>query len=209
MRKLLPSLIGFASIGFSAAAAAIPVTFDLSGGPKSSVAITNFQGGGLCAWTDCGASVTLNPGIDSLTQTLSAGQTWSFDLFSINFHGLGSGSGTLAANLGFDAPTGAPTASGNGVGDFFSGFLFTAGALHWTTQPGSFTLADGTNYSIFFDDLYGVTLGSAVNVRAKLTLIDEPDAATNVPEPSTLGIMGIGLLGLGFATRRRGRKITS
>jgi hypothetical protein len=196
--KTWRAIVGAAALGVAANASAVPVAFDLADAPESSVAITSLS---TACLGGCGASVALNPLLDSLSTTLSAGQSWSFDFFSINFHGIGVGSGTLAASLAFDAPTDAPNAVGSGVGAFLSaGFLFSAGALSWISQPGLFSLADGTSYTVLFEDLVGVTVGSSANVRALLTLNTEP---TGVPEPGTLALFGLGLLGLGFAKRMK------
>lgn len=205
MLKTLQAIVVTAGLGLAANASAVPVTFDLADGPESSVSITSLST--ICVFGGCGASVSLNPLLDSLNTTLSAGESWAFDFFSINFYGLGAGEGTLAASLGFDAPTGAPNANGSGESSFLSaGFLFTAGTLNWTSQPGAFSLADGTNYSVFFENLSGITLGNDVNVRARLTLNGEP--VVGVPEPSSIALLGVGLLALGLAVRRRAPRPT-
>src|SRR5690349_6284182 len=127
MLRTWQAVVGTMALGLGANATALPVTFDLANGPDSSVSITS-----LSRWClgSCGVTASLNPSIDSLSATLYAGQSWTFDFFSLNFYGTGIASGTLAASLGFDAPTGAPIADGNGNGSFLTvSFLFTDGSL--------------------------------------------------------------------------------
>lgn len=201
MKKTRLAWFGVAALACSGVAAAVPVYFDLASAPESSVTISNLNK--TCVLTSCGLTASLNPNLGSLTNTLSAGQSWSFDFFSLNFYGLGAGSGTIAASLGFDAPSDAPTANGAGGGSFLSAFFFTAGNLTWSTQPGLFSLADGTSYTVRFQDLYGIKAGSIVNVKALLTLNTEP---TSVPEPGALALLGLGLLGAGLSRRMRRHK---
>jgi hypothetical protein len=199
LAKTIQAVAGLAALGFGANASAVPVMFDLADGPESSVSITSMST--TCVLGGCGASVSLNPLLDSLSATLNPGESWSFDFFSIDLYGLGAGSGTLSASLGFDAPTGAPNAGGSASSSFLSaGFFFSAGTLSWTTQPGLFSLADGTSYSVQFEDLAGITLGNSVNVRALLSLASAPAA---VPEPGTLALFGLALLGVGLTARKR------
>ena len=204
MKKLICGIAGVLALGIAGTAAAVPVTFELDA-QTSSVSLTSFQGDFLCHATNCQPTFSLNPQLESLSRTLTAGQTWAFDLFSIDFHGVGGGSGSLSASLGFDAPSTAKVATGSGVGGFFN-FIVTSGNLQWTSQPGSFNLSDGTRYSVLFENLSGITFGKT-DVRAFLTLNTEP-GAVGVPEPGTLTLFGLGLLGIGLANRRRAARKT-
>lgn len=194
----------------SLSAQAVPVTFDLAGSPVSSVDVVDFQGNSLCNWTGCGVFATLNPSLDSLNRTLEIGDSWSFDFFTLGFDGLGGGTGTISATLGFDLPTGAPVARGTGTGGFGTFFgILSGGALNWVTQPGLFALEDGSQYSVSFANVSGLALG-AVTVGATITLLQGAGtSAVSVPEPGPLILFGLGLLGVGFFAGRRQRRMAT
>lgn len=201
MRAFFKSIVATAALAAPLYANAIPVTFDLAGAPKSSVAVTEFTPGSLCVL--CGVSVSLNSGLGSVVRTIDVGQSFNFDFFNIDFYGLlGGGSGKIAATLAFDLPTGAPAAGGNGAGWFFT-FLgaVTDGALVWEGGGiSSYTLADGTKYSVDFNDLQGISVGSAT-VTGTIKLLSGP-GTVKVAEPTTLLLFGLGLLAIGLMRRR-------
>lgn len=202
MKRLVRNLIGLGVLAWTFTASATPVTFDLDGS-SSSVEVVNFNSGLICGLVGCGIDVELNSQLDSLSATLNPGDSWSFAFFDLSFWGLGGGTGTIAATLGFDTPLGAPVASGSGSGSF--GTLFgalTGGSLSWITQPGTFWLADGTGYSVVLEDLFGLT-GSSATVNGTITLIQGPNGSVSVPEPGTMGLLGLALLGMGLSSRRK------
>ena len=195
MKMVLKGLLASIALGVAANANAVPVTFDLAGEPTSYVDV-----GALCA-PFCGVSAELNNNLGSLSTSLSAGNSWTFDFFTLDFWGVGIGTGVVNAFLGFDLPTGAPGAGGTAFGIFATGFFGTGGTLLWD-QPGQFLLGDGTAYSVTFENLLGIT-GKHETVSATIALLKEPKGAVGVPEPAMLGLFGLGLLGIGFARRKR------
>ncbi|HKU15992.1 MAG TPA: PEP-CTERM sorting domain-containing protein [Steroidobacteraceae bacterium] len=205
MRSLFRAIVATVALSAPLYANAIPVTFDLAGAPKSSVAITDFTPGGLlCVITGCGVGVELNPLLGSVNRTLNnPGDSFSFNFFDIDFYGLGGGSGEISAALAFDSPTGAPTIGGDAIGAFFTIGVLTAGTLDWVTNDWLVNLANGTSYVVTLNDLSGIT-GNSATVTGTIRLRSGP-GSVSVPEPATLTMFGLGLLGLGLMRRRQPR----
>jgi len=194
MRALLKAIVATVALAAPLYANAVPVTFDLAGGPKSYVKVTDFNPGLICLF--CGIDVDLNSSLGSLSRSLDVGQSWTFDFFEISFFGIGGGTGTISAALGFDSPTGAPTVGGTGNGGFatFLGVI-TGGNLTWTNPISYYTLGNGTSYSVSFANLSGLTTSTST-VRATIS-------RSVVPEPTTLALFGLALLAVGLFRRRR------
>lgn len=193
MRKLIVNLMAVLALGSAGQSMAGPVTFDLG---SANVSLTSFSGWG-------GAPLLTPADLSSLgSRQLSLGDTWEFDLFSIQLPALGAGTGTVSASLFFDLPTDA-VATGNATGAYASFLLGSFGSLEWTSQPTVLSLQGGGSYSVAFQNLTGLTLGRTANVHAILTLLAEP-GELGTPEPGTLALLGLGMLGVALASRRRG-----
>lgn len=158
------------------------------------------------------------------TYDLTAGQSQTFGLFDIwtdensldtGFFSCGDDCNALPISVafGFLAPeVGNGTVNGQTYGTF-TGFLDLSetGVVHWTS-PLDFTfgpngdglisvsLSDATFNRGFLSLNDGQAYGATVD--ATLTLVSDASAA-NVPEPSSLGLFGLALAAIGFATYRR------
>lgn len=87
-------------------------------------------------------------------------------------------SGNICSNLAAESTTHPVVGSGYGPIDVVS-------SLAWSAQPDAQTATIIT------------TIGGVPTAR------DIPSETPSVPEPATLGLMGVGLAGIGFAARRR------
>lgn len=184
-------------IALAGAAWASPVQFDLAGSPYSSVVVNeNVWGANLNA--------TLANGLDDQMFWLQDGQTQTVDFFTFTTSGLGAGNYSVAATLGFDQPLIGAAGSGSGTfGTFFG--IISGGSLTWdsNTIPDTFTF-NGNTISVDFQDGWTVGFGDTATVHAYITNVGGGTAS--VPEPSTLLLLGVGLLGLAAGTRKRSRR---
>jgi hypothetical protein len=181
-------------LAVAGAVGASPVQFDLAGSPASWVTVNDNAN-----WANLSATLVTN--LDKQIFTLADGQTQTVDFFTLSASGIGGGSYSIAANLGFDIPTMA--SSGSGSGQFFTAFgLISGGTLAWdpATLPDVFTVA-GNTISVDFQDGWTVGLGNTATVHAYIT--NQGGGTASVPEPSMLLLLGLGLVGFAVGTRTR------
>lgn len=153
-------------------------------------------------WGDLTGSLVLSP--ESFT--LGDGQTQTLDFFVLTASGFAINKNyTIEATLAFLDPQIAGTGSGGGKFSTIFG-LISGGKLFWdpSTLPDTFLLSDGNLLSIDFED--GCTFGCGNSVTVHAFVTNNGGGTTPVPEPGTIGLLGVGLLGVGISARRRTRK---
>ncbi len=131
----------------------------------------------------------------------------AFELCSANIPGFSGGSIDIGiSTILFDLGT---ITSANFTTDTFNGYIFSD--LDWTDGPGEIlgvsliTDVDGLDLTrvSFGTDFVAVNF-SALSLDADDTFFELAlDVSHDVPEPSTIGLLGAGLLGLGFIRRRQ------
>lgn len=143
---------------------------------------------------------------------LNAGESKTFKLFKIwTPEGTVNADDKVAKPISVDFSFTSPglmngSVNGNTSGDSSLFGIFQEGVLSWngTLDLVYGALGDGLLRVSLFDTTFNegiFGLGSyGAKVKAKIELISE---ASEVPEPSTLALLGLGLLGMGMRVRRR------
>ncbi|MEA3468049.1 MAG: PEP-CTERM sorting domain-containing protein [Thermodesulfobacteriota bacterium] len=196
MKRILATTIAVSVLAWAGGVSATPVTFDVDGAPDSYVHITDSD-----TWGNTSISATLAD-LDSVANfTLDDGESEVFEFFTLSVTGNGVGSFAVESNLNFDDPDICAFSYGNGNWMTYSGWgaTFSAGQLAWDNVVQTFNLTDGNTVQIALEDGCALGAGSSTTIHATVTHL----GPSPVPEPSTLLIVGSGLIGLVGYNRKR------
>ena len=106
---------------------------------------------------------------------------------------LGAGNYTLSFDISGNQRNNSTDSMLVSLGGFFTETFNLVGSAPWTTITRSFTLTAEQSNSIVFNHAGGDNIG---------ILLDNISLVKEVPEPGSLALLGLGLLGLGLARRQ-------
>lgn len=126
------------------------------------------------------------------------GSTGNAGILTSSLLTLGAGTYSLSFDISGNQRGGAADSFTLALGGFLNESFSFAPSTPWQTITRTFTVSGNSANSIIFNHAGGDNIG--------IMLDNVSLSKTDVPEPATLAMFGLGLIGLGFARRRQARK---
>ena len=126
------------------------------------------------------------------------GSTGNAGILTSSLLSLGAGTYSLSFDISGNQRRGAADSFTLALGGYLNESFNLSAAAPWQTVTRTFTVLGDTANNIIFNHAGGDNIGIMLD-NVSLSKVD-------VPEPGTIALLGLGLIGLGFARRRQARK---
>jgi len=162
---------------------------------------------GFSNWTVSGGTVDVVANSNGWGITCAGGSGKCVDLDGSNGNAgiltssllsLGAGTYSLSFDISGNQRGGAADSFTLALGGYLNESFNLSATAPWQTVTRTFTVLGDTANNIIFNHAGGDNIG--------IMLDNVSLSKTDVPEPATLAMFGLGLIGLGFARRRQARK---